>query len=79
METNKNIQDIRKKFFLECTEPSMSDGLQKICLAPHDLFEWIIKNIFSISAVPSNRIAVEKLKEASRYAKISSQQNNESL
>lgn len=56
-----NIQDIRKKFFLECTEPSISDGLPKICLAPHDLFEWVIKNVFSISPVPSNRIGVVSL------------------
>jgi hypothetical protein len=37
------IEDLRNKFFMDCTD--MNDGNPKVDIAPHDLFEWIKRNI----------------------------------
>lgn len=39
-------QELRKKFFKECTFANeYAPGMKKVSVAPHDLFEWFKKNI----------------------------------
>lgn len=37
---------LRNKFFKECTQRDSIDGVKfRIDIAPHDLFEWFVKNM----------------------------------
>lgn len=37
---------LRNKFFKECTQKDSIDGVKfRIDIAPHDLFEWFVKNM----------------------------------
>lgn len=38
-----NWDKLRTNFFNECTDDH--EGLKKIALAPHDLFEWLKKEV----------------------------------
>ncbi len=47
-ESTPNLPALREKFFAECTDQIYQhrEGcmVKKINLAPHDMFEWIVKN-----------------------------------
>lgn len=34
------MDKLRKQFFEECTEKKLPEDPRRICIAPHDLFEW---------------------------------------
>ena len=42
----KDINEIREKFFKECTDKV--DGFAKVNLTPHNLFEWFKQNLTTL-------------------------------
>lgn len=36
-------EELRNKFFMDCTD--MNDGTPKVDMSPHNVFEWINRNI----------------------------------
>lgn len=39
------IEQLRAKFYDECCEVLAGEKLPKVFMAPHDLFEWFLRNI----------------------------------
>ena len=40
-------EKLRNKFFKECTNIPSGESLPKVCVTPHDLFEWFWKYLSS--------------------------------
>lgn len=69
----KQIEQLRQKFFDECTElpqrNSKGNFTRKVNLAPHDMFEWIKKNIIfeitfeSFTEIHSDKMDIETHKK----------------
>jgi hypothetical protein len=55
-------EELRNKFFMDCTD--MNDGTPKVDMSPHNVFEWINRNIIEqklIDQEPKQREVSEDL------------------